>query len=254
MSAGISAIASLSPIVASQFIFSSRRANRGLEALDTNPLNAVMNFDIATAQGVKGSSAALDAARATSAELEQAAQGIDDVVKSVANSSKLAKGVSKVVDFTARNINPVICATSAVKAVTAEKGKKLETAADETGRLGTMFAFEGAYKALAGMPRYERVNGKLVSKPVDSILYRDIDWVRKGADAFTKWCNETALFNKKLPLNFLPGTLKGLGFVAASIAGYKLGSCITKELGINQDYNRQQQIAEKDAAKQPATA
>lgn len=239
MTAGISAIASLSPIIASQFVFSSRRANRGLEALDTNPLNAAMNFDIATAQGAKGTSAALNAARSSSAELEQAVQGVDDVIRGVANSNKFTKGVSKVVDFTARNINPVICATSAVKALSAEKGKKLETAADETGRLGTMFAFEGAYKALAGMPRYVRENGKLVSIPVESVLYRDIDWVKKGVDSFTKWCNNTSLFNKKLPLNFLPGTLKGLGFVAASIAGYELGSCITKALGINQDYQKE---------------
>lgn len=239
MTAGISAIASLSPIVASQFIFSSRRASRGLEALDTNPLNAAMNLDIATAQCAKGSSAALDAARASSAELEQAARGFDDAVKGLVNSSKVAKGVSKVVDFTARNINPVICLTSGLKAVTA-KENKLETAADETVRLGTMFAFEGAYKALAGMPKYVRKNGKTVSIPVDSILYKDVKWVRKAVDNFTKWCNKTVLF-KKLPLNFLPGTLKGLGFAVASILGYKLGSKASKALGINQDYNRAQQ-------------
>lgn len=234
MVAGISAIASLSPIVASQFIFSTRRANRGLEALDTNPLNAVMNFDIATAQGVKGTNAALAAAKVSSAELEQAVQGFNDVVKGVTNSSKIVKGISNIVDFTAANINPVICATSALKSITAEKDKRLETAADETVKLGTMFAFEGAYKTLAGMPRYVKENGKVVSVPVESILYRDIDCVRKVVDKFTKYCNETIIF-KKLPLNFLPGTLKGLGFVSASIAGYNLGNKASKTLGINQD-------------------
>lgn len=234
MVAGISAIASLSPIVASQFIFSTRRANRGFEALDTNPLNAVMNFDIATAQGVKGTNAALAAAKVSSAELEQTVQGFNDVVKGVTNSSKIAKGISNIVDFTAANINPVICATSALKSITAEKDKRLETAADETVKLGTMFAFEGAYKTLAGMPRYVKENGKIVSVPVESILYRDVDCVRKVVDKFTKYCNETTIF-KKLPLNFLPGTLKGLGFVSASIAGYNLGNKASKTLGINQD-------------------
>lgn len=239
MTAGITAIASLSPIVASQLIFSKRRLDRGIEALDTNPLNAVMNFDIATAQCVKGSSAALNAAKASSAELEQAVSSFDNVVKSVANSSKVAKSVSRVVDVTARNINPVICVTSGIKALSAEKDKRLETAADETVKLSTMFAGEGAYKILAGMPRYVRENGKLVSKPVDSILYRDIEWVRNIVDNLTRKCNETVLF-KKLPLKFLPGTLKGLGFVGTSILSYQLGGKITKSLGINQDYNNTQ--------------
>ena len=235
MSTGISAVASLSPIVASQFIFSSRRANRGFEEMDTNPLNAFMNLNIALAQSVKGISAALDVAKTSSAGMEQTVHGISEVVKEVANSSKVAKGVSKVVNFTARNINPVICATGALKALTAEKDQRLETAADETVKLGTMFAFEGAYKTLAGMPRYVREDGKLVTKTVDSVLYRDIDIVKKGVDALCKWCNKTVLFNVKLPLKILTGTLKGLGFVLASIGGYKVGSSMTKALGINQE-------------------
>ena len=237
MASGISAIAALSPVIASQFIFSSRRANRGFEALATDPLNGIMNLDIATAQCTKGTSATLDAIKATSAELEQAVQGFDDVVKSVTNASKLTKGVSKVVDFTARNINPVICVTSAFKAATAEDGKKIETAGDETVRLATMFAGEGAYKVLAGMPRYYREDGKLVSKPVESVLYRDVKWIKNIVDKFTKFCDEKVLF-KKIPLTALPGALKGLGFVAASIGSYKLGAWISKQLGINQDVNK----------------
>lgn len=240
MTAGISAIASLSPIIASQFVFSSRRASRGAEALASDPLLAVMNFDIATAQCAKGSTAAIEAAKASSPVFEQTISNINKTAKSITNSSKLAKGISKIVDFTARNINPVICATSGFKAVTAEKGERLETAADETVRLSSMFTFEGAYKTLAGMPRYERINGKIVSKPVESILYRDIECVRNVVDKFTKYCNETTIL-KKLPLNFLPGVLKGLGFVVASIAGYNLGSLITKKLGINQDCKQEEQ-------------
>ena len=94
MSAGISAIATLSPIMASQFIFSSRRLDRGLEALQSDPMTAVMNFDIATAQCAKGSKAALDVAKTTSAEMKQVAQGISNTAKEVANSSKILKGVS----------------------------------------------------------------------------------------------------------------------------------------------------------------
>lgn len=233
MSAGISAIASLSPIIASQMVFSSRRASRGVEALETNPMIAAMNFDIATAQCAKGSSAALSAAKATSAEFEQAASGISEVVKGVTNSSKLARGILKVVEWTARYINPFICGVSAFKVATAED-KKLETAANELLCLGPMFLFEGAYKTLAGMPKYERVNGKLITKQVESTLYRDYDFVRNIVDKFVKICNEKVLF-KKLPLNFLPGTLKGLGFVAASIAGYNLGDSISNTLGIKQE-------------------
>lgn len=239
MAAGISTIASLSPIFASQFIFSKRRFDRGVDALATNPLNAAMNLDIATAQFAKGSSAALNAAKASNAELEQAVQGINDVVKNVANSSKVAKGFTKVVDFTARNINPVICVTSGVKALTAEKDKRLETAADETCRLSTMFAGEGAYKLITGMPRYVRENGRLVSKPADKALYKDIECVKNVVDKFTKFCDETVVF-KKLPLNFLPGTLKGLGFVITSILSYQIGASISKALGINQDHKQKE--------------
>lgn len=218
MSAGISAIATLSPIMASQFIFSSRRLDRGFEALQSDPMTAVMNFDIATAQCAKGSKAALDVAKTTSAEMKQVAQGISNTAKEVANSSKVLKGVSKVVDFTARNINPVICLTSGYQVLKSDDKK--ETLIDESAKLGTMFAGEGAYKVLAGMPRYNKK-----TKEMEQVtgLIEEIGFVKKGIDRFSKFCNEKVLFKGKLPLKFLPGTLKGLGFVATSIACYNLG-------------------------------
>ncbi len=238
---GISQIAlTCAPIVASNAIFSLRRMDRGIEALAETPIYGAMNLDIAAGQTFKGCHAATQIASATSSEIAKTAQTASQTIKTVSDSSKLLRGISKVVDFTANNINPIICLTSGVKVLSSDN--KVDTAADEIVKLAPMFAGEGAYKVLAGMPKYVRENGKLVSKSVDSVLYRDVKFVRNIADKFVKFCNEKVLFNK-LPLTFLPGALKGIGMAVTSIACYKLGAWISKKIGINPEANKEQVAA-----------
>lgn len=233
---GISSIAlTCAPIIAANAVFSARRMDRGFEALADNPLYGAMNLDIAAGQTLKGGKAAVTLASASSKEAAQTIHGASQAIKTASNGSKLVNGLSKVVNFTADYINPIICVTSGVKVLNSEN--KVDAAADEVIKVGTMFAGEGAYKVLAGMPKYVRENGKLVSKSVESVLYRDVKWVRALVDNFTKYCNEKVLFGK-LPLTFLPGALKGLGMAAVSISCYNLGAWISKKLGINQDTNK----------------
>ena len=56
--AGIASIALFAPVVASNAIFSARRASRGVDSIEENPLFAIANFDIAAGQILKGGRAA----------------------------------------------------------------------------------------------------------------------------------------------------------------------------------------------------
>ena len=54
MPAGLSSIALFTPIIASNAIFSARRASRGVEAIDEKPIYGAMNMNIAAGQVFKG--------------------------------------------------------------------------------------------------------------------------------------------------------------------------------------------------------
>ena len=68
MSTGLQAIALCSPIIASNAVFSARRASRGVDAIEENPFYAAANMDIAAAQTVKGGRAAKAIAVATNGD------------------------------------------------------------------------------------------------------------------------------------------------------------------------------------------
>ena len=219
MTSGVQAIALIAPVVTTNTIFSMRRANRGLDNIGEHPMYGAMNLDIAAGQILKGTRAALTSNPVLEHEIGTALNG-------VANSSKFMKGVSKVLNFTADNINPIICVTGGLKVLGSDD--KLDTAARETLSLSTMFAFEGAAKSILGMPAIKRVNGKTV-KIAREALYKKSPFITKQIEAFEDYCAVKKLFNK-IPLNGLPGILKGVGFVLASIYGYKLGAKIASKI------------------------
>ena len=59
MTAAVETIALLTPVVTTNFVFSARRASKGIDAMGSNPAYGVMNMDIAGGQVLKGSRAAI---------------------------------------------------------------------------------------------------------------------------------------------------------------------------------------------------
>ena len=218
---GVQTIALIAPVATTNAIFSWRRANRGLDNIGEHPVYGAMNLDIAAGQVLKGTRAALCATPALEQELGSALNGM-------AQSSKVMNGFSKIINFTADNINPIICVTSGFKVLGAEKGKKLDTAAGESLALLSMFGFEGAAKSILGMPAIKRVDGKTV-KITREALYKKVPVLAKWVQSFENYCSKTKLFNK-IPLSGLPGIICGVLFVAASICGYNLGAKVANRI------------------------
>ena len=220
MTAGISSIALFAPVVASNAVFSARRASRGIDSASENPVYAAMNMDIAAGQVLKGSRAvkALDIAAngVNNSVTHSASEGI----KNLSQANKFVNGASKVINFTADNINPVICLTSGIKVLGSDD--KVDTAARESLALTTMFAAEAGAKKLLGMPITKKIDGKNVTF-TRAGLYEKNPFLKRKVEEFCKYCNKTRLFNNKISLKYLPGATKGLGFVTTSILGYKAG-------------------------------
>lgn len=212
MSAGVEAIALCSPIVAANAVFSVRRASRGADAITDNPIYGAMNMDIAAAQTLKGVKAARDAAIASNTDAKFVAEGASEAIKNLSKTNKFINGVGKVIDFTAKNINPIICATSAAN-VLFGADDKVDAGARETIALATMFGAEKSIKPILGKPYTNK-----------EALYKSNPFLKAQAEAINDYCSTKKLFNNKLSLKFVPGALKGLTFVSASIAGYKFGS------------------------------
>ena len=220
----VSTIALFSPVVASSAVFSARRAKRGAEAMDENPVYGVMNMDIAAGQILKGIRAAQAIAVVTDPTLKEATKSAADTIKNMSKTSKFVNGVSKVVSFTADHINPLICATSGVKVLASDD--KLDTGIRETYALGTMFAAEALAKEVLGMPYTEKdkVTGKSITKTREG-LYKKSPFLDKQISAMKDYCDTKKAFGK-ISLKAVPGAAKGLLFVGASIGGYKLGTAI----------------------------
>lgn len=213
MPSGISTIALFAPAVATNAVFSVRRASKGVDSMQDNPFYGIMNMDIAAGQTIKGLTA-MGALAGT--EFEGAKQWI----KNTSQSSKAFSNVAKVLNFTSNNINPIICATSGIKVLGSDD--KIDTAARESLALGTMFLFEGTAKKVLGMPKMVKnpETGKKEAQHVEG-LYKKL-FKEKQIEAIKEYCST------KKALKYLPGTAKGLGFVAASIGGYKLGNLMAE--------------------------
>lgn len=225
--AGIASLALFAPVVASNAVFSARRAKRGVDAIDENPMFALANFDIATAQVVKGGRAAKALAVAMDPSLEMANMGAAETIKAASKTNPFVKGLGKVINFTADNINPVIIGAGAIKVLGSDD--KLDAAARESASLMCMFGAEAAAKQFIGMPITKKVDGKTISIKRDG-LYKDL-FSQKQIEAMNdffmvdKKMSECTTFGKKM-LKAAPGVTKGLLFVGASIAGYKIGDKI----------------------------
>ena len=219
MTSGL-AISSFMPSIVSSGIFSSRRANKGAEALTTNPFVSAMNFDIASGQAANAAKGVANIAKQSSNSVASSIVSAEKAIKDLSNSGKFMNGLSKVINFTADHINPLIVATGAVKVATADD--KAEAFSREGIALGAMFGSEALAKRYIGMPKVEKdaVSGKKVTITREG-WYRDSAYLTKQAEAFKDYCATKKVFNKSL--KFLPSALKGLAFVTASIAGYQLG-------------------------------
>ena len=116
MPSGISSVALLTPIVASNAIFSARRATKGVDNLSDNPVYGVMNMDIAAAQTLKGTKAAMNLASAG----EGAGSAMENI-KALSKTNKFLNGAGKIINYTADHINPIICLTSGIKLTVLQK-------------------------------------------------------------------------------------------------------------------------------------
>lgn len=214
--AGLTSIALFAPVVASNAIFSARRASRGVDAIDNNPLFALANFDIAAAQILKGGRAAKGLALAVDPTLEFASKGAAETIKATSTTNKILKGVGKVINFTADNINPIIIGAGVLKVAGAED--KLDEAARESTSLLCMFGAEAVTKDFVGMPITKKINGKSVSFKREG-SYKKL-FSEKQLKAIQDYCAT------KKGMKMAAGGAKGLLFVGASIAGYQIGNKI----------------------------
>lgn len=234
----LSSVAAIStPVITAQAIFSARRAKKGIETMENNPVEGILNENIAGAQMIK----CLMAAKAISAVSNPIyEEGATESIKRLAANNKVVNGACKVLKFTANNVNTVIGVTSLAKVLGSDD--KCNTAISETCALATMFGFEGLSKRLLGMPKTEIKDWKQVDTPREA-LYKRSEFLDKNVNKFVKYCENNKLFNK-IPLKSLPASLKGLGFVSASIIGYKLGDNFAKKYLISektQNCNLQEQ-------------
>lgn len=220
MPAGLSSIALLTPIIASNAIFSARRASRGVEAIDEKPIYGAMNMNIAAGQVFKGLKATQALAAAADPIIAEELSSFGKVLK----SNNMLKCVGKVVDFTANNINPLIVATSGIKVLGSED--KVDVAAREALALTTMFSAEAAAKKVLGMPKI--VNNKFI-KGTSVFDKEEYKTVKKVVEKLNEKCDRV-ICNGKISLKGVPGALKGLAFVGASILGYKLGNAVADSI------------------------
>jgi len=228
MTGAIEKLTLYAPVIASSGVFAMRRAGRGIDALDDNPVFGAANLVISGGQLFKGARAAklLTMKNGTYSSAE-AIESMNNTVKGLSTTSKFLKLTGKVLEFTSRYINPLICGASFLKVIGSDD--KADTAVREIFGCGTMFAFEGMAKRLIGMPIIKyTAKGAMDSIP-RTALYTKIPQINNLVANFEKYCQKTNLFNK-IPLKSLPSALKGALFVLASIAGYKFGNVIANGL------------------------
>lgn len=220
MAAGIEAAALLTPVITTNLVFSARRATKGIDAMDENPAYGIMNMDIAAAQVLKGTRAAV----CFNPEIEKS---VANSVKGITETSKFAKGAYNILNITADYINPVICLTSGIKVLGSDD--KLDTAARESLALTAMFASEGAAKRILGMPVTKFINGKQINTKSYNALCKEISFFKNHLEKFEYACSNKLLFGK-IPLKGLPGMIKGILFVIASVYGYKFGHFVANKM------------------------
>jgi hypothetical protein len=253
MPSGIQSIALFSPVVATNAVFSYRRGKKGVTEMGNNPVYGAMNLDIAAGQTLKGARAVKGIAIANGEESKLLAEGASEAIKDLSQTNKFVKGASKVINYTADHINPIICLTSSIKVLGADDKK--DEAIREGLAVTTMLAgTEPLAKKFLGLTKTELVNYKEVEKSFLGFkyktkvggekkviqpkglykeLYNYFPKLETQVNNFKNYCNNKTFFGDKKLLKGVPGGIKGLLFVCASIFGYQLGegvaNCILGE-------------------------
>ena len=227
----IEKVALYGPVIASSGVFAARRANKGIDVMDEDPLFGTANLIIAGGQTVKGIKAAKDLAKLQSAAdnvkaMQSAADNIkavSDTTKGLTTSSKILKGIGNLLEPVSNHINPLICCASAIKVLGSDD--KEDTFVREALGLGFMFGSEKATKLFIGMPDYKKgASGKM-----ETVAREAHPFFKKQLAALDDFLAETALY-KKVSNSTVHAALKGAIFVLASITGYKIGSKIAELL------------------------
>jgi hypothetical protein len=240
MPAAVEAIALFAPTVVSNAVFSTRRATKGIDNMGDNPFYGAMNLDIAAGQTLKGGRAAKALAELSEADTNILTNGASEAIKDASKTNKVLKGASKIINFTADHINPIICATSGIKVLGSDD--KTDTAIREGLALTTMFAGEAAAKKVLGLPKTVVEGGTKTQKKFLGItyntieggekvtikqdgLYKKIKFLDKIATATNNYCGKKKLFGK-IPLQIIPKAIPGAIFAGTSIATYKVGETL----------------------------
>lgn len=218
-------------------VFSTRRADRARNA--DNIAVSLGNADIASGQIKNAIGGVETLAKESKTSLATGFKGAQAAIKAMSASNPLLEGASKVIGFTAENINPVITAVGGIKVLCADD-KESELINEGLG-LATMFAFEGAAKNILEMEKVEKdVLGNKISKK-RTAFYKSNPFLKVQSEkiekAITDYCETKQLFNK-ISLKHAPGIAKGLLFVGASITGYKLGNTIGKKINEHRKENK----------------
>lgn len=257
MSPNIKALALFTPVVASNAVFAPRRISRSVDAMEEDKhLYGIMNLDIAAGQTLKGIKAGSHLLAAENGSAADSIRKLNNNIKALESKSKLFKGASSIVDFTSRNINPIIYATGGVKVFTAEK--KDEAFTEELLGIGLMRCGEEITSDTLGMPsfKYNKATKTMESIRKDG-LYKNNPFLKKQVKAFKDFCETKELF-KKISLKSAPPIVKGCLFVGASIGSYKLGSALGKSINnIGKENTATSNLSEQATnatASTPATA
>ncbi len=222
MTGAISHIALYAPIAASSGIFAFRRAEKGIDNMDENPLFGTANLFIAGGQTLKG----IQNARLLLAESETvnnttaAIQKLGDSTKKVITSNKVLNGFGKTFKFISNNVNDMICIASIIKILGSDD--KADAAVRESLGLGAMFACEAGAKRILGLTYKKRINGITTEIPPGHSMVRNL--FNEGQTKAMKDFAASSKFLTKISKSPIPSVAKGILFVLASIGGYKLGS------------------------------
>ncbi len=245
----IQGISAFLPSITSSGVFSFRKVDSA--ANSTNPFVGAMNMDIAGGQVLNAAKGVSNVAKYSKGSISSGILSAEESIKNLAKTDKIVGGISKVLNFTANNINPIICATGVAKVACAKDEKRTETAIEEGTALGVMFGSETLAKRIIGIPKNMKFDSKTMTEKEDGIYkivdgkeeliakkgeykltdkqlvvnregwYKESTWLKKQTDAIKDYCETKKVLNRSI--KFLPGTLKGIGFVCASIGGYNLG-------------------------------
>ena len=245
----VRAIALSTPIIACNlFGFAPRRLKKSIDAVDSNIAESIGNLDLCAGQTLKGIRATNDivkTAEPSAAETIKSMnnakstakgfklfEGITNTIKNAEKSSKIIKGVSDVVKFTADNINPVIYTVGGIKVLGSKSDDKLDVAAHEAASIGLMRLGEEIYSNAMGMPiqKYDKDLKRFVSKerPMNKHVKKLINNAKKKILS-----KEKAVKFIKSHENLVkaaPGIAKGTGFALTSILSYKAGENLSNKI------------------------